>query len=164
MNRPFREGSHRRQDRLLRERVHDTYRSSAKPSEPTVCPKCGAVFHLGRWQWGERPQEAHEELCPACCRVRDHYPAGFVTLAGPFFEENREEILNLVHNEGQKEQSERVLKRIMSIEAEDGRVVVTTTDSHLARRIGEALRRAYQGELDYAYNKEDDSLRVTWQR
>lgn len=159
-----REGSARRQDRLIRERVHDTYRLSGKPKEPTVCPQCGVVFRLGRWQWGERPEGAHEELCPACCRVRDHYPAGFVTLVGPFFEDNREEILNLVRNEGDKEQSERVLKRIMAIEPGDAGVVVTTTDSHLARRIGEALRRAYQGELDYSYNKEDDTLRVRWNR
>jgi hypothetical protein len=52
----------------------------------------------------------------------------------------------------------------MAIEARDDGVLVTTTDSHLARRIGGALRRAYQGELDYAYNKEDDSLRVEWKR
>ena len=159
-----REAPTRRQDRLIREKVHDTYRLSGKLKEPTVCPRCEAVFHLGRWQWSERPKDAREGLCPACCRVRDHYPAGFVTLGGPFFEGNREEILNLVRNEGEKEQAERTLKRIMAIEGCDDRVLVTTTDSHLARRIGEALRRAYQGELDYAYNKEDDSLRVAWKR
>ncbi len=85
-------------------------------------------------------------------------------MAVRFFEDNREEILNLVRHEGEKEQAERTLKRIMAIEARDDGVLVTTTDSHLARRIGGALRRAYQGELDYAYNKEDDSLRVAWKR
>ncbi|HEX9723873.1 MAG TPA: hypothetical protein VGC53_06280 [Vicinamibacteria bacterium] len=32
-----REAHARRQDRLIRERVHDTYRLSSKPKEPTVC-------------------------------------------------------------------------------------------------------------------------------
>jgi hypothetical protein len=87
-----------------------------------------------------------------------------VTLVGPFFDENRDEILNLVRNEGEKEQAERALKRIMDIATRDQGVVVTTTDRHLARRIGKALYRAYQGELDCVHNKEDDSLRVTWTR
>jgi hypothetical protein len=42
--------------------------------------------------------------------------------------------------------------------------MVTTTDPHLARRIGEALHDAYKGTLDYQYNKEDNLLRVTWSR
>ena len=161
---PSGEGHSRRRNRFIQERVHDTYRLSSKPKAPTVCTECGAVFHSGRWQWDERPKGAREALCPACCRIRDHYPGGFVTLTGPFFEENREEILSLVRHESEREQKERALKRIMDIEARDHDVVVTTTDKHLARRIGKALHRAYQGELDAVQNKEDDSLRVTWKR
>ena len=43
-------------------------------------------------------------------------------------------------------------------------LLVTTTDPHLARRIGEALHHAYKGELDYHYNKEEKLLRVVWRR
>jgi hypothetical protein len=39
---------------------------------------------------------------------------------------------------------------------------VTTTDIHLARGMGEALHRAYQGELEYHYNPEQNLLRVIW--
>jgi hypothetical protein len=52
----------------------------------------------------------------------------------------------------------------MTIEdAEDG-VLVTTTDTHLARSIAEAVQAAYKGELDFRYNKEDNLLRATWSR
>jgi hypothetical protein len=50
-----------------------------------------------------------------------------------------------------------------SEEQPDG-LLFTFTDAHLARGIGEALHHAYQGELEYAYAKEDIMLRVTWSR
>lgn len=88
-----------RRDRLWQEQVHDAYKSKGKLPEPTVCPQCGAVYHEGRWQWGKAPAGAHQETCPACHRIHDHYPAGFLTLEGPFFLTNRDEIIRLVHNE-----------------------------------------------------------------
>jgi len=33
------------------EHVHDPYKTRLKLAEPTVCPKCGALFHEGRWRW-----------------------------------------------------------------------------------------------------------------
>ncbi len=42
--------------------------------------------------------------------------------------------------------------------------LVTTTDIHTPRRIGAALERAYQGELDTEYGDEEYSVRVTWHR
>jgi hypothetical protein len=42
--------------------------------------------------------------------------------------------------------------------------VITTTDIHLPRRIGEALHRAYEGDLDFHYEEEAYSIRVTWRR
>jgi hypothetical protein len=50
-----------------------------------------------------------------------------------------------------------------SEEQADG-MMLTLTDAHLARGIGEALHRAYEGEIDYQYTKEDIMLRVTWTR
>lgn len=153
-----------RRDRLIEEARHDPYRALRKPPEPTVCPQCGAVFHEGRWQWLAKPANAHEETCPACRRIEDELPAGFVSIGGTFFRENREELLRLVRNEEARAKAEHPLKRIMKIEdAEDG-VLVTTTEIHLARGIGEALHNAYQGELEFHYNENENLLRVVWER
>lgn len=152
-----------RHDGLFKERVHDAYKLKGKLPEPTTCPQCGAVFHAGRWQWMEAPAGAHQEVCSACHRIHDHYPAGFLTLRGEFFRAHREEIMNLVHNHEKHERAEHPLKRIMAVEEEkDGATLVTTTDIHLARGIGEALHHAYQGDLQFHYNPEQNLLRVSW--
>jgi hypothetical protein len=90
-------------------------------------------------------------VCPACRRIADRFPAGRVELSGEFLRDHREEILNLVRNAEDAEKSERPMERIMAITEEAGRALVTTTGIHVARRIGEALSRSYQGELDYRY-------------
>lgn len=151
-----------RHDGIFQEHVHDAYKAKGKLPEPTVCPQCGAVFHEGRWQWRSAPAGAHRQTCPACHRLHDHYPAGFVTLQGEFFRTHRDEIMQLVHNQEKRVRVEHPLKRIMAVEEKDGTALVTTTDIHLARGIGEALHHAYQGELQYHYNPEENLLRVSW--
>lgn len=153
-----------RKDRLVRERVHDTYKSRKKPPDPTVCPDCGAVCCKGRWQWVAPPADAHEHVCPACQRVRDKYPGGFLHIGGPFLSGHREEILNLARNEGDKAKGQHPLKRIMAIEPESDGLLVTTTDPNLARSIGESLHNAYSGNLQFHYVQEDNLLRATWRR
>lgn len=153
-----------RHDRLLRELEHDPYHAKVKLKEPTVCPDCGAIYHRGRWTWGERPQGAHEQRCPACHRIHDNVPAAFLELSGEFRKAHQEEIDHLIHNYEARERKEHPLKRIMSAEVGDDRDVVSLTDAHLARGIGEALHHAYQGELDYEYTEGDTMLRVKWSR
>ena len=134
----------RAQDRL----ITDPYKQLAKPHEPTVCPQCGAVYHEGRWHWAdERPAGAHEALCQACHRINDNYPAGIVTLSGRFLDQHRDEILHIVRRQEELEKPEHPFNRIMNIEQEAGRIVVTTTDIHLPRRIAEALEGAFRGDL-----------------
>lgn len=153
-----------RQDRLLHEWVHDPYKSKHKLPEPTVCPDCGALFHQGRWQWGESPAEAHEEPCPACHRVRDEVPAGFLTLKGEFLATHQEEIMNLVHNVEEKAKKEHPIERIMATEELEDGLLITFTDAHLTRGVGEAIHHAFKGELDFHYTDEDATLRVNWKR
>lgn len=153
-----------RRDQLRQERVHDTYKLKGKLAEPSVCPDCGAVYHAGRWQWGERPTGAQEVVCAACHRVRDRYPAGFVDVGGAFFGAHREEMVNLLRRHEEREKANHALARIMAIEDTADGVLVTTTDIHLARDLGEALHHAYQGELEYHYNDAENLLRVHWRR
>jgi hypothetical protein len=56
------------------------------------------------------------------------------------------------------------MERIMAISAKEDHTLVTTTGIHLARRIGEALKHSYQGELDFIYGDAEKSIRVSWSR
>ncbi len=151
-------------DRPLFERDVDAYKAKGKLPEPTVCPECDAVYHQGRWQWSEAPSDAHRETCPACHRVHDQYPAGYVTIEGPFFDSHGGEIRRMIQHHAEHERSEHPLKRIMTIEDLQGTMLITTTDTHLARGIGEALRHAYQGSLKVEHVSGENLVRVYWSR
>ncbi len=153
-----------RRDRLLQEAQQDSYKNKGKLSEPTLCPECGAVFHAGHWQWLDKPAKAHETFCPACSRIRDKFPAGYVSLTGDFFVAHEQEIMQLIQNHAAKEKSQHALQRLMDIVKLPVGAVVTTTDIHLARGIGDALHHAYQGELEFHYNPGENLLRVNWTR
>lgn len=154
-----------RRDRLLREHVHDPYKTVSKLPEPTFCPDCGAVFHDGRWQWAAtRPIDAHEQSCQACHRIRDKYPAGIVTLSGSFVGQHRKELARLARNNEAQEKGAHPLHRIMDIEEHPDSMVITTTDIHLPHRICEALRHAYKGELEMNYDDQGYLLRGNWRR
>jgi NMD protein affecting ribosome stability and mRNA decay len=162
---PKASGRQPRRDRLIQEARHDPYRAVRKPSEPTACPSCGAVFRKGRWRDASASADAARRLCPACQRIADDYPAGYVTLEGSFLDEHRDEILGIALNVESREKTEHALKRIIAIESgANGGLVITTTDPQLARAIGEAIHAAYAGDLSYAYAKNEDLLRVTWRR
>lgn len=91
-------------------------------------------------------------------------PAGFVRLSGPFLQQHRKELLNRVRRCEPSEPREQPVPRIMAIARHDGELLVTTSDACLARRIGEALHEAYQGELSYCPGEGESPLRVSWSR
>lgn len=144
---------------------NDAYRPGAKPKGPVVCPGCGAAFHKGRWRWGAAPAGALKRRCPACRRIDERLPAGFISLSGTFFTRHRKEVLARVKHCEQQENAEHPLERVMAIENDgaNGRMV-TTTSVHLARLIGHALERAFKGELTRSHNRDDNVLRVRWSR
>ena len=153
-----------RLDRLRLQTVKDSYKAKGKLSEPAVCEDCGAVFLAGRWQWAAKPKDAHKTTCPACHRMRDHFPAGYVNVAGEFFAKHEQEMMQLIKHHEAQEKAQHPLQRIMDIEKTKQGALVTTTDIHLARGIGEALHHAYQGELEFHFNEDQNLLRVGWRR
>ena len=153
-----------RKDRQIEETVHDPYRERYKPEGSAFCPQCNAVFHDGRWQWSEKRDNAFAHPCPACRRIKDAYPAGYVTLSGEFAAEHAKEIMGLVNNEEAQAKAEHPLERIMETRAEDGKTIITTTGIHVARRIGEALHHAWKGRLDIKYLPDECLVRILWER
>lgn len=151
-----------RRDRLVEPATHDPYRPKGGLPDPSVCPDCEATWRDGRWTWRHGPADAPRHRCSACARIRDGYPAGFVRLSGAFQGEHRDEIDALIQNIEKRERAEHPVNRIMQIREEEGELVITTTDLHLARAIGSAVESAYQGDLRLDY--EEDVLRVHWTR
>ena len=149
----------------IEEEVHDPYKARKKPHGPLLCPKCGAVNLSGRWQW---PKEKHEgldeELCPACNRIHDNYPAGEVILSGGFLAKHKQEIVELARNTERAERDEHPLQRIMNISEDGNKLVITAIDIHLPRRIGHAIVDAYKGDLHTHYDREGYFVRIMWAR
>lgn len=160
----MKKGSQGRNDRLIQEKRHDTYRERGKLSENTLCSECGALYVNGRWCWKKVPPTVTEAVCPACQRIADKYPAGFVEIKGDFVKGHGDEIFNLIRNVEAAEKGEHPLERIMAMTDEDGRTVVTTTGVHIARRIGEALSRSYKGDYSFQYADAEKIIRVSWER
>ena len=147
--------------RAQRDRILDPYEAQHKPAGPAACPQCQAVYHRGRWQWGETPEGAHPHLCPACRRIREQLPAGTMTLhhVPPHL---KDQVIGLVRNEEAAEKNEHPLNRVIAIDETQSGLVVSTTDIHLPRRIGEALKHAYRGELDMHFDDAAYFVRVDW--
>lgn len=161
---PVAQPGRRRWGRGQWDHILDTYKRTAKLVEPAVCPQCGAVYHQARWQWAARPEGAKEALCQACHRINDRYPAGIATLTGPVVQEHRAEVMAIIRHQEETEKKEHPLNRVMSVEDVPDGIAVSTTDIHLPRRIGEAMKRAYRGELDMHFDEQGYFVRVNWRR
>lgn len=156
---------HARSSRLVHDRVADPYMREAKLAEPAVCSGCGAVFHKGRWQWSERaPKGAAHEICQACRRIEDDFPAGIMTLRGGYVRTHLKELLAIARNQEHAEMKDHPLHRIMAVEEKRNSVVIKTTDIHLPGRIGRALLRSCKGELDVKYDEGSYFVRAGWKR
>ena len=153
-----------RKDKMIEEYIHDPYFNKEKFEEPSVCEVCGVVFRDGAFRWEEAPKNAKKMICPACRRIQDKYYGGIVELSGNFLKTHKEEIMNLIKNEEEKEKNLRPLERIALIEENDDNITIKTTYEHIARRIGEAVHKAYKGKLELHYQEGAHFLRVKWHR
>ena len=142
----------------------DPYQPRTKIAGSALCPDCGAVYRRGMWRWEATPEGSAAHACPACRRTREGFPAGVVTLSGEFLREHHGEIFDLVHNVEKVRKSRHPLQRILATREQEGRLEVTTTDIHIARRLGDALLDAFQGEMHVSYSPGDYFVRVSWSR
>lgn len=148
----------------------DPYISDESLEEYTECTQCGSVYMQGRWYLRDKiPEKAivgetHKTICPACRKQEDSMPGGVLKITGDFFWKHEEEVLNLIRNESNKAQAINPLERIMSIDANNGVVEITTTNEKLAQRIGRALQKAYSGHVEYKWSGDTKLVRVLWDR
>lgn len=155
----------RRGNPLLQEKVHDPYRAAEKLREATRCPQCGVRYRHGRWTWPKTQTYAlKSQLCPACRRINDRYPAGEIILSGNFLESHRDEVLARVRHVEAAEREEHPLHRIITIDARDADVAISTTDIHLPHQIAHALKDAWGGKTKTHYDLDGYFTRVEWER
>jgi hypothetical protein len=94
-------------------------------------------------------------VCAACRRIAHRLPAGCGCIDGTFAAEHRAELLQLMNHHAARAQAEHPVQRLMSVDTDGGTMVVTTTDLHLARKIGSALRAAaFRGTLGPKYSRD----------
>jgi len=154
-----------RKDKLIQEYVHDPYVAKTKYADPSVCGSCGVVFNNGIFTWLDvPPPEAPSMTCPACLRIADKYEGGVVCLEGGFMLEHKPEIMNTIRNVETEAKKQRPLDRIIEIKENPRETVITTTYEHLAKKIGNALHRAYKGDLKTQFLEGEKYVRVWWSR
>ena len=154
-----------RQDRLLQQDMHDPYFVKQRYRDPSVCERCNVVFRNGAFEWVKPlPPNATRIICPACHSIEDRFEGGIVMLEGSFLSQHKAEILNSITNTERAEQAARPLERIISLIDQGAKIEIRTTYEHIARRIGEAIHRAYKGELAIQYPEGEKYARISWKR
>lgn len=156
---------HRRPDGFEeRDHDNDAYRPDHRLAEQTTCPQCNASIHDGRWQWMEADAEAAKVVCPACRRIHDHFPAGYVSVEGDYFARHRVELLHLVQKCATRTTAEHPMRRLMKVQDTPEGVMLTTTDGLLAREIGGALHETFGGKANFSQTDSHEMVRVHWSR
>lgn len=151
----------------LKPHLQDPYLLRKSYKEPTLCPRCGLVYRRRRWQRMSDfdPGLAVEQhKCPACRKEEDHYVMGIVYISGDFFNQRRDEIVNMLKNEEEKEVDHNPLDRIMGIVEDKDGVRVETTSESLAVHLGRMLYHSYGGDVEYKFSDEQKLARVFWHR
>jgi hypothetical protein len=85
-------------------------------------------------------------------------------LTGGFVGKHGKELVHLARNNESLENRDHPLNRIIKIEERADSIVITTTDIHLPRRIAEAVRHAYKGDLELRYDEGGYFTRAEWRR
>jgi hypothetical protein len=116
-------------------------------AEINVCPDCRAVQQEGRWRWRDPLPGAAAVVCPACVRLRNEDPDGYLDLSGEFFRAHRDEVMALVRHVSERARLRYPLQRIMQFDEDDVQTRIAVTSRHLARSLGRALQAAFDGEL-----------------
>ncbi len=139
-----------------------------------LCPRCHAISKIKRWYFNEN--EYHElecqrniafALCPGCDRLERKIIEGEVRLRSPLLVLNKEAVLNLIRNQEREAMTENPISRLAEIHDHGDEIVVYTTTWFLAYRIGQEMKKAYDGKLTiHRWRKlpYEKAARVFWER
>jgi hypothetical protein len=148
------------------------HRGPAALKGSRICRGCGAVYAKRRWTLATPPAartlraipRSELVLCPACRMAAEGQFGGEVRLSGGFVAGHRAEIERLIRNEARRAAEDNPLARILQLDRAVGGLTVRTTTEHLAQRIGDALRKALHGQVQYQFSHENKFAHVRWSR
>lgn len=150
-----------------------SHRPAKGGAEPRVCERCGAVYAKRRWTLGDTPRDAvlktlaapQKTICPTCRMISADRFAGEVRVSGSYVPGHRAEIERLIRNEAKRAAEDNPTARIVRVDRPGAdRLTVRTTTEHLAKRLGQALHKAFHGQLHYTFSHENKFAHVTWSR
>lgn len=149
----------------------DPYLLKLSPGDMALCRKCGAMYHDKRWSIGakapviaEGKKKRVSVLCPACQKIKDNFPEGYVTIQGAFVKTHKDEILRIIKNKEKIAMRYNPLDRIIGISEKRGVIEVTTTTEKLAQRIGQIIGKAFDGDVEYKWSSDVKLARIVWTR
>jgi len=134
-----------------------------EPQGSAACSECGILF-VAKGGVQNSLQDAQEGVvCPACTRIANRYPAGYVEAKGAFLKKLLDEVLQLIRETAVQASKKYPMERIMEVVHDDEGIIITTTGIIIARKIGEALSRAYKGNLRMQSADDEEFIRVFWE-
>jgi hypothetical protein len=78
---------------------------------------------------------------------------------------HREDIERLIDNETERAGADNPLSRVIkTVRVDVDLLMLSTTDEHLALRLGHALEKAFAGKTRYGFSHENKLVRVRWRR
>jgi hypothetical protein len=128
------------------------------------CPKCGVVLEGGVWRWGNQtPLICKQALCPACQQIKEEKPAGFLSIKGSYFQENRSTMMSFISRQIEEQLTQKPLSRLMSLEELSKEMVILSfTDSELPQLLAEAIAQQFEALVDSSQANRNGIVRVSW--
>ncbi|MDR4471372.1 MAG: ATPase [Nitrospira sp.] len=158
MNKQTEGGHSARHDRFVEEYKHDSYKMPGKLKEPTVCT-VRRPLPKGRWTWEAKPADAEPITCPACLRIQDKNPKGFVTLKRDLHDPASRS------GDGADSQYRGAGKSstpwLASWRSKTGPRGWSSSATPIAPAHRQRLKHAHHGELDIR-DQDEEFVRITW--
>lgn len=152
--------------------ANDPYMPKLAPGGVGECKKCGVIHFNKRWTLGDdfdrekiKDKKVEEITCPACQKIRDGFAGGYVNISGEFAKDHGDEITAMIKNKEALAMRKNPLERLIKITPKEGGAIeVTTTTDKFAERIGQMLKKAFDGEVEYKWSSDTKLVRVDWKR
>lgn len=136
-----------------------------------VCPACHAIQKETQWFVDEALYAQLDgqpgvwpRLCPGCLRVARGLYEGEVVLQSALLIPTKSVALDVISNEEERARCRNPLSRLTAVEDRGDEMIVLTTTTVLAERIGKAFHRIYDGDLQISRPSAGNACRVRWSR